>query len=67
MISVVLNGEPIRLQPGISVARLVQSRLVDVRGVAVAVNAEVVPRSAWAATELADGDRVEIVSAAKGG
>jgi sulfur carrier protein len=37
------------------------------RGVAVAVNGEVVPRSQWAETVLADGDSIEVLSAAQGG
>jgi sulfur carrier protein len=37
------------------------------RGVAVAVDGEVVPRSQWAATALADGSRVEVVDAIQGG
>ena len=37
------------------------------RGVAVAVDGEVVPRSAWDATTLADGQRVEVVGAIQGG
>lgn len=36
-------------------------------GVAVAVNGEVIPRSAWARTELVPGDRVELLSAVQGG
>ena len=39
----------------------------DGRGVAVAVDAEVVPRSAWDEVELADGQRVEVVGAIQGG
>jgi sulfur carrier protein len=45
------------------VAELTEAR----RGVAVAVNGEVVPRSAWAGAELRDGDRVEVLTAAQGG
>jgi len=37
------------------------------RGVAVALNEEVVPRSAWAERRLSEGDRVEIVGAVQGG
>lgn len=37
------------------------------RGIAIALNGEVVPRSAWAATALAAGDTVEIVTAFRGG
>ena len=37
------------------------------RGIAVAVNGEVIPRSRHASTELSDGARVEIVTAVQGG
>jgi sulfur carrier protein len=40
---------------------------IERRGVAVAVNGEVVPRSEWPASSLAAGARVEIVTAAAGG
>ncbi|GAA4516299.1 sulfur carrier protein ThiS [Brevibacterium yomogidense] len=36
-------------------------------GVAVAVDATVVPRSQWHATELTDGQNVEIITAMQGG
>jgi sulfur carrier protein len=36
-------------------------------GVAAAVNGDVVPRRLWAATVLAEGDRVEVVTAVQGG
>lgn len=37
------------------------------RGVAVAVNDTVVPRSHWSHHPLRDGDRVEIIQATQGG
>lgn len=37
------------------------------RGVAVAVNGEVVPRSRWSDTSLREGDRVEILEPQQGG
>jgi sulfur carrier protein len=37
------------------------------RGVAVALNGAVVPRSRWAATRPADGDQVEVLTAVQGG
>ncbi len=39
----------------------------DSPGIAVALNAEVVPRGAWAETKLGEDDRVEIVQARAGG
>ncbi len=37
------------------------------RGVAVAVDAEVVPRSQWEHRRLREGDHVEVVTAIQGG
>lgn len=37
------------------------------KGIAVAVNDRVAPRSKWTETRLADGDRIEIVTARQGG
>ena len=36
-------------------------------GVAAAVNGEVVRRTAWASTQLADGDEIEVLTAVQGG
>jgi len=37
------------------------------KGIAVAVNAEVIPRSVWHETLVAAGDEVEVLTAAQGG
>ena len=39
----------------------------ETRGIAVAINGTVVPRSQWATTRLSDGDDVEIVKIMQGG
>ncbi|WP_026538542.1 sulfur carrier protein ThiS [Arthrobacter sp. 9MFCol3.1] len=74
-----LNGTEQSVSDGASVSTLVSQltgrsigpdgRAADGRklGVAVARNAEVVPRSQWHATALADGDDVELVTAVQGG
>jgi sulfur carrier protein len=62
-----VNGETRELPAGSSVAALVARLTTAVRGVAVAVNGEVVPRSTWETASLADGDRVEVLTAAQGG
>ena len=36
-------------------------------GIAVAVNSEVVPRSSWSSTPVAEGDRIDVVTAVQGG
>ena len=66
---VVLNGSETELSDGTTVAAALESLDLPAagRGVAVAVDAEVVPRGQWAATELHDGARVEILRAIQGG
>ena len=65
--TVVVNGEPRELQDGATVADVVRT-LTDVeRGVAVALDGEVVPRSEWETTTLADGRHVEVLRAVQGG
>jgi sulfur carrier protein len=67
--TVIVNGTPRALDPGTDVAALVATLAASpsARGVAVAVNGAVVPRARWAATALADGDRVEVLTAVQGG
>jgi sulfur carrier protein len=64
---IVVNGEPQPLEGATSVAILVERAGCGPKGVAVAVNDEVVPRSTWDEHEVRDGDRVEILKAAQGG
>lgn len=62
-----INGEQ-RAFAGLSdIAALVAALGLDARKVAVEKNLEIVPRSAYAATALADGDRIEIVHFIGGG
>jgi sulfur carrier protein len=67
-VNVVLNGEPRELPDGCSVRDAVEASGAQAkgRGVAVAVDGEVVPRAAWRA-ELRDGQRVEVLTAVQGG
>jgi sulfur carrier protein len=66
---VTVNGEWRELPETATVADLVRllQGAPEGRGMAVAVDGEVVPRAAWARTVLADGAQVEIVVAVQGG
>jgi sulfur carrier protein len=68
-VRVVINGRRQEVQCGLTIQTLVASlhRPADGRGVAVAVDGEVVPRGAWEETTLGDGAHVEIVAAVQGG
>jgi sulfur carrier protein len=67
MTAITVNGEPDEVADGTTVADLVSRHRESPRGVAVARNEEVVPRSRWDATAVAEGDRIEILTAAQGG
>jgi sulfur carrier protein len=62
-----VNGAATELEAGTSVADLVDGLAAGRRRVAVARNGEVVPRGEWHETQLADGDRIEILAAVAGG
>lgn len=67
---IAVNGSPdARVVPGSTVAALLELLGVaaDGLGIAVAVDAEVVPRPEWPAFAIPDGARVEILTAVQGG
>lgn len=66
-LTVMVNGDERTFDEGATVADLVAVVAPSPKGIAVAVNAEVVPRSAWAASPLVVGDHVELLTAAQGG
>lgn len=65
--SITVNGETRPLEPGTTVAALVNALDLSGRRLAVEVNGSVVPRTTHAARKLESGDRVEIVQAIGGG
>jgi sulfur carrier protein len=62
-----INGEQHELATGASVLDALTTLGAPSTGVAVAVDGEVVPRAGWAATALADGARIEVLTAVQGG
>ncbi|MDR7084946.1 sulfur carrier protein [Arthrobacter ginsengisoli] len=77
--NITLNGNPLAVGAKASVTSLVSQvtgrelasdgHAADGRrlGVAIARNSEVVPRSQWHSTALAEGDAIELVTAIQGG
>ena len=64
---VILNGESREVSPGTTVEQLVRQVTDQDKGIAAALNGEVLPRRHWPATPLADHDQVEVVTAVQGG
>ena len=66
---IVLNGERFDVRPGETVVAVLERLGVSpqARGVAVAVDGEVVPRACWELFALAEDARVEVLTAMQGG
>ena len=64
---IVMNGQPREIEPGTTVARLIESLNMQPRYLAVERNFELVPRTRHAQCVLEDGDELEIVTLAGGG
>jgi thiamine biosynthesis protein ThiS len=62
-----LNGEPAETAHGATVAAFLAQLGLPQKGVAVERNREIVPKSAYGQTRLAEGDRIEIVQFVGGG
>ena len=64
-----VNGATVEV-PGTRAALLdvlAAAGMRDLRGVAIALDEEVVPRSDWATRRLHEGQRIEVVRASQGG
>lgn len=66
---IVLNGDVQEQGAGEPVAAVLERLGLgeDARGVAVAIDGEVVPRAAWDRFEIPEGARVEVLAAMQGG
>ena len=64
-----LNGDASDVTEGMSLADAIDAMIapLDGRGVAAAVDGEVVPKTQWKDTTLADGQHIEVVQAVQGG
>ena len=66
-ITVTLNGTRRDLPAAITFAELLDTLELAGRRLAIERNGEIVPRSTFGATRVADGDRIEVVVAVGGG
>jgi len=63
---ITVNGKQLDAKD-LSIEALLADLAIETRGVAVAINGEIVRRGEWTSVTIVSGDRVEIVSAAAGG
>jgi sulfur carrier protein len=69
LLTLSVNGEPTALPDGSSIADVVAriTNEAEPKGIAVAVDREVIPRSEWRRTPVRHGTSIEVVTAAAGG
>lgn len=68
LITVRVNDEPRTFAARVTLQHALRELgLAERRGVAIAINDSVVPRSQWPVRELADGERVLVIQATQGG
>lgn len=70
MVAITVNGLPRDVPAGSGLPDVLREMGIhpeETRGVALAINDEIVRRSAWGATTLQPGDRIEVVTARQGG
>ena len=66
-LAITVNGEPMDVPAGTTVAGLLDRLDIARQGTAVERNREIVPRSLHAEARIEAGDRIEIVTAVGGG
>ena len=66
---ITVNGDPAALPEGAVISDVLDALGVEPgrRGVAIALDGEVVPRGEWATTSLPADARIEVVQAVQGG
>ncbi|MDQ4149695.1 MAG: sulfur carrier protein ThiS [Actinomycetota bacterium] len=64
---VTVNGKIMELEEGTHLPALVERLVDNPKGLAVAVDGSVVPRSEWQSVMLGEGMNVEVVRAVQGG
>lgn len=65
--NIIVNGEPMQVAEDINAAELLDLLGLANKRLALEINRQIVPRSAYACQRLRDNDRIEIVHAIGGG
>ena len=66
--AILINSDPINLTTGCTLQQVLeQQQLHEQRGIAVAVNNVVIPKTEWHKKTLADNDKIVIIRASQGG
>ena len=67
MMIVTLNDIPYQVADGLTLNEFIKSLDIQLQGIAVAINYEVIPKNEWSETTLTDGMALMIIHAVSGG
>ncbi|MCL1059240.1 sulfur carrier protein ThiS [Shewanella gelidimarina] len=67
MISIVLNDEVVTVSIGTSLVKVLEHQAIELDAVALALNAEVVPKSRWPHIVCQQDDKLDVFSVVAGG
>jgi len=67
MLTIEFNGQEKKVELGLTIAELLIESKVESRFCAVELNLEIVTKDLYATTQLAEGDRIEVVTLVGGG
>lgn len=63
-----VNNQPVPFTPGTSLSSLLlELQFAEKKGIAIAVNQQIVPKSTWSTYTLQENDKVTIIQATQGG
>ena len=64
---IIVNNKAMEMAEGSTLSALAEALRLPEKGVAVAVNNQMIPREEWSATSLQEGTQVVVIKAACGG
>ena len=64
---IIINGEPQTIDTTLTIEKLLADNSYNGKLVAVALNGEFLPKTSYAATNINEGDKIEIVAPMQGG
>jgi sulfur carrier protein len=68
IMNVFVNNEIREVKNQLSISEfLTENQLTASKGVAIAINNEVIPKARWALTHLKENDRISVIRATQGG
>jgi len=65
--NIIVNGENMTLEGPTTLEKLLETLGINLKGCAVELNREIVPRSEYASTQVDDADKLEIIQMVGGG